>query len=246
MKESIEGMVRDVCVSRIVKMDETTRQVTHVISTAKLDRGNRIIDQAGWSLTEYRKNPVVLANHDYSIESIIGRATDIKVVGGELVSTTEFDTEGIGALAFRLVQSGLAKAWSVGWRGNKSHRIGELADCPICQDAMKQVEYGTHFTRQSLLEYSLVAIPANPEAVMGLQAAGFEFSDNDLEELSKFSVASDALPPTEEAPNGAKVADVVPVTRSAAFYDALFDVSRRLGRRNSAHEAARRFGRKES
>ena len=234
-------------ISRIVKMDEATRQITHVISTAKLDRGNRIIDQSGWSLTEFRKNPVVLANHDYSIESIIGRAVDVKVVNNELTATTEFDTQGLGAMAFRLVQSGLAKAWSVGWKGNKSHRFGEMADCPVCQDAMKNAEYGMHFTRQALLEYSLVAIPANPDAVLGLQAAGFEMTDAELAELSRFDTSSKAPDPTGSALGEAKVAEaeeVVSVPRSAEFYDTLFKTVRKFSRRNSVHEAARRFERK--
>jgi len=239
-------------ISRIVKMDEQTRQITHVISTAKLDRGNRYIDQAGWSLTDYRANPVVLANHDYSVQSIIGKGIDVKVVRDELTATTEFDTEGLGALAFRLVQAGLAKAWSVGWKGIKSHRFGENQDCAVCKDLMKTAEYGLHFTRQTLLEYSLVAIPSNPNAVIGLHAAGYDVSDAEAELLLQFDINSNALPPQEAAPNGAKADEkiedgqeeenVIEVpSRSAEFYDMLFKTARRLGRRNHALEASKRF-----
>lgn len=161
---------------RVVALDETARTVRHVISTARLDRANRMVEPSGWKLSSFRENPVVLANHDYDIQNIIGRASDTRVDGDALVSTTEFAKEGLGNVAFRLVQAGLARTWSVAWKGMRGHRIGELDDCARCQAAGK-VDYGVHFTQQELLEYSLVAIPANPDAVMGLQAAGLASRD---------------------------------------------------------------------
>lgn len=157
--------------ARVLALDETSRTIRHVISTGTLDRSNRMVEPNGWKLSTFRENPVVLANHDYSIENIIGTATDVRVENDALVSTTRFAETGLGDVAFRLVQAGLARSWSVGWKGMKLHRIGEVEDCARCQAAGK-VDYGVHYTQQELLEYSLVAIPANPDAVMGLQAAG--------------------------------------------------------------------------
>lgn len=214
-------------VSRIVKMDEDARRVTHVISTARLDRGGRYIEQSGWQLGDYRANNVVVANHDYNIESIIGNGVDVAVVNDELQATTEFGQEALGPLAFRLVQSGMAKAWSVGWIGSKGHSIGSESDCELCAKLQKKTDYGYHFQKQTLLEYSLVAVPANPDAVMRLQAAGFPISKAERDLWISLG---------EKAEAECEVVGPVPqpVTRSSKFYESMFSVSRLVARRNSA------------
>ena len=64
------------------------------------------------------------------------------------------------------------------WRGQRCrgieyHALGEVKKCAACSAAMDSgAQWGTHYTEQELLEYSLVTIPANPDAVMQLQAAG--------------------------------------------------------------------------
>lgn len=159
--------------ARVLRIDETTRTIRHVISTAALDRRNRIVAVEGWDLGNFRRNPIVFADHDYSMERVIGRGIDTKVEGAALVSTTEFAAEGMGNVAFRLVQAGLVRSWSVGWQGLESHNFGSVKKCQACADAIEAGhEFGVHYTQQELLEYSLVTIPANPEAIMGLQAAG--------------------------------------------------------------------------
>lgn len=198
--------------SRVIALDEETRRVKHVISTGKLDRNNRIVEPGGWRLARFKKNPVVLADHEYSIERIIGRAVETKVEGDALVSTTEFEKEGLGNVAFRLLQAGMVKAWSVGWMGLKTHRIGEDESCERCKEA-GAVQFGTHFVRQELLEYSLVAIPANPDAVMGLQAAGL-VAETETDEWVEM---------TAEPPQ-----------RSTEFYNALFSARRTQARRAAA------------
>lgn len=165
--------------AKILAIDPERRRVTHVISTGRLDRGNRMIEQAGWKLGNFKRAPRVLADHDHSIERVIGKAIDTKVEGDRLISTTEFDEEGIGAVAFRLVQNGLVNTWSVGWIGTNFHRIGEVSDCHRCAAVKSKVNWGTHYVEQELIEYSLVAVPANPDAVMGLEAAGL-VSESDV------------------------------------------------------------------
>ena len=207
--------------ARIIALDEEKRQVKHVISTGKLDRGDRIVDVGGWKLARFKKNPVVLADHDYAIERIIGRAVETKVEGDALVSTTQFAEDGLGNIAFRLVQAGLAKAWSVGWIGLKTHRIGELEDCEACK-AAGAVQWGTHFVRQELLEYSLVAVPANPDAVLGLEAAGL-VAKAETEEWAEL---------TADIPR-----------RSSEFYDKLYSAKRAQALRVAARRASQRIRR---
>lgn len=165
------------CQARILAIDEGRRRIEHVVSTGRLDRGGRIVEPGGWDLKQFKAAPRVLADHSMTIERVIGKAintrvTEVAGVGDALVSTTEFDKEGLGAVGFRLVQTGLVNSWSAGWLGTKRHRIGEVEDCEGCKAVAGQVEYGTHFVEQELLEYSLVAVGSNPDAVNGLRVAG--------------------------------------------------------------------------
>jgi hypothetical protein len=237
---------RLVCQSRVLALDESTRRVKHVISTATLDRGNRIVDVTGWKLAKFKKNPVVLADHDYTIDKIIGRASNVKVEDGALTTVTEFASEGIGAVAFRLVQAGLANAWSVGWTGIRSHRIGTLNDCDACNAAQKGgvIEYGTHYTQQELLEYSLVAVPANPDAVMKLQVAGL-IGRSDVDEwMSSFaSLDVDGEPDQDQESESGVTSetevDSEPIiVRSSTFYENVFTVSRDVARYAAARRSA--------
>ncbi len=171
-----EMQTADTCEAKLLAIDPERRRITHVISTARLDRGNRIVEPSGWKLANFKRAPRVLADHDYSIERVIGTGHDLKVVdvpriGEALVATTQFAEQGAGEVAFQLASTGIVNSWSVGWMGLKSHRIGEVDDCEACA-ATKNVDFGRHFITQELLEYSLVAIPANPDAVNGLMAAG--------------------------------------------------------------------------
>ena len=64
-------------------------KVSFVASTATPDRYGDIIDQRGWDLENYKKNPVVLLNHDSS-QLPIGRGV-VNVKEGQLVIDVEFD-----------------------------------------------------------------------------------------------------------------------------------------------------------
>jgi HK97 family phage prohead protease len=125
------------------------------------------VEPSGAEVANFMRNPVVLADHDYTIGSVIGKATRLSIDGDGIHATTKFHDKGLGQEAFDLVEAGMVRAWSVGFK-------------PIETDSVKDkhgVTRGFHFKKWELLEYSLVAIPANPDAVMeavkrGLVAAG--------------------------------------------------------------------------
>jgi HK97 family phage prohead protease len=156
------GMYRRAFTPDVRDVNKAKREVTHVISTSSIDRAGDIVDPSGWQLDQYLRNPVVLIDHDYSVRSIIGRAVDVGVTEEGLVATTQFHDKGLGAEAFELVKAGMAKAWSVGFVGRKVEFIKDEDDKVT----------GLHFKQQELLEYSLVAVPMNPDAVMNAIKAG--------------------------------------------------------------------------
>ncbi|HLC28323.1 MAG TPA: hypothetical protein VJL07_02635 [Dehalococcoidia bacterium] len=162
-------------------LDIKNRRATHLISDSTIDRMGDIIEAEGWDVTDYLANPVVLADHRYSVFSIIGSAREVEKTREGLYATTEFGDHELGQAAFELVRSKLARAWSVGFKTRKAEFAmdGKKRGCEKCAAivAKKRKERevpddeplyvgGIHFHKQELLEYSLVAIPANPSAVM--------------------------------------------------------------------------------
>ncbi len=126
---------------------------TFVASTEAEDRQGEVVSAGGWELDNYRRNSVVLDSHNYmSIQNIIGMATDVRQSSRGLEADIVFNGTERGRLAQYLVDSGNLKAVSVGF-------ISKQVDLP------KTGRGPLVHSRKELLEISLVAVPANPEAL---------------------------------------------------------------------------------
>lgn len=145
-----------------------SRTLTFTISTATVDRAGDTIAVEGWKLENYRKNPVVLWGHD-SADFPVAKATKVWIEDGKLMATADFvpkenpatglHAEGI----LQLYKGGFLSAVSVGFSPLKY----AFTDDP-------QRRYGIDFIEQELLEYSLVTVPANAEALIQGRAAGID------------------------------------------------------------------------
>jgi HK97 family phage prohead protease len=132
-----------------------------VASTDAVDREGDILFPDGWELDNYHENPVILWAHE-SWTYPIGRSVATKLDNGQLRTTIEFtpaDVNPEGHRVYKLVEAGFVKAVSVGfqpkeWVWNDDHK-------------------GYDFTRNELLEISVVPVPANQEALL---AAGVDAS----------------------------------------------------------------------
>ena len=127
------------------------------VSTEGVDRVGDVIRAKGWQIDNFRKTGApVLFGHDYS-QPPIGKAIEMEVQRKGLWSVTRFHekTQMSRDLAM-LARDGDMKAWSVGFN-------------PLEAPEMRKDEKGNFlgyiFNKSELLEYSLVAVPANPEAV---------------------------------------------------------------------------------
>ena len=147
------------------------RALRFTISTDSVDREQDRIAIAGWDLTAYRKNPVVLWGHDAS-RLPIGRAFDVAVEDGALKASVEFipdSTPEGGQFAesvYRLARGGFIAATSVGFR-------------PLKWDYTSDKDRGgddwwpgIDFEEQELVELSIVTVPANPEALVDAPLPG--------------------------------------------------------------------------
>jgi len=162
-EDSTDAIVRKQSVA--VTEDLGNRQIKFTISTSGVDRENDRLSADGWSLKSYRKNPVVMFAHDYK-QLPVARAVSITQKDGNLISTAEFATADLNPFAdtvYRMIKGGFLNAVSVGFRPQK-FKSAE-------RDNGQQ---GFDFEEQELLEYSVVPIPANPDALVAAAKHGID------------------------------------------------------------------------
>ena len=138
--------------------------ITFTISNGGVDRDNDTIAVSGWNLKNYKKNPVVMWGHDYSLPPI-GRSKRLSVKGDDLVSVPEFVPKEVfpfAGMVKELIELDFIRATSVGF-------IGETL-------AWNEKRGGFDFQKQELLEYSIVPIPSNPDALAEAKGAGVDLS----------------------------------------------------------------------
>lgn len=153
--------------------DKEKPRYRFVMSTDALDRhGERVYQDVDF--THFMKNPVVVDSHRYeSIERIIGRVANPGIQEGKTVGDVEFFTDNpLGKLAQAGVEQGYINAGSIGF-------------IPLGFDDEGNI------TSYELLEFSMVSIPANPEAVLEGKSI-----DNDTENVDE--VVDDTVTETEE------------------------------------------------
>ena len=134
--------------------------IEFVASTAAQDRYNDVVDQS-WKLDNYRKNPVVLVDHDYQVESVVARG-DVRVENGALIlKVVQWGSSPRAAQVKADVLSGFLSSVSVGFRPGRSVSRASLdKESPYYAE-----DYGFVHYDNELLEVSIVAVPANPEAL---------------------------------------------------------------------------------
>ena len=171
--------------------------ITFTASDATLDRYNEIIDPAGWQLSNYLKNPVFQADHEYCIEDTIGRAIRVWIEAGKLRMSIEFAV-GINPLAdmaYKLYQGGFLNAVSVGFIPIRWENGGDA------------VGYRRKYLEAELVELSAVAVPANPNALQDAIEQG-TISGDEIDRLKNFR--QQHVPPANApAPGGADPAGLV-------------------------------------
>lgn len=167
------------------------REVLHLISTASVDRAGDVVQPAGADVSNFLKNPVVLRNHSYQTEDIIGRAVALEIGDDGIHARTQFRDTDVGRDAFNLATEKLG-GWSIGFR-------------PIEFESIKDDKgkfKGFEFRRWELLEYSQVPIPMNQDAVNLAVKRGLVHQDN----VALFFRVDRQTPPDEKSAPGSATA----------------------------------------
>lgn len=159
--------------------------ITWKFSDEKPDRMGDIIRLGGWKLEHYKQNPVILWGHGAGIDSVadepIGRTLDVRVQKDGLYGDILFAAEESDRAAriYRLAKSGFISAGSVGFRPLKTQHVQDEDE----RSKLGLGRFGVIFEETELLEFSLVAVPANPNALQQSLKSG-SITTADVEELS--------------------------------------------------------------
>jgi HK97 family phage prohead protease len=173
------ALIRRGLETEIRAAENAERAFDFVISTQSVDRYGDTIDQAGWKLEAYRKNPVVLWMHDNTLLPV-ARARNIRIEEGKLKATAVFTPESVEPFndkVFALLGGGFLSATSVGFIPLKYNFVDDPSR-----------RFGIDFLEQELIEFSIVTVPANAEALIeGRSAAECldQTSDGASVELSR-------------------------------------------------------------
>jgi hypothetical protein len=160
---------------RVERTEGDVKRVLFVASTATPDRASDIVDQLTWRLDNYRSNPVVQVDHEYSASATIGRG-EVTVVDGVLtLEIVKWSAKPRAQEVKADVDDGIVNAVSVGFRPGRMIPRSQLPDGDPRKGDRGYVYYDCE-----LLEVSVVAIPMNPEALAAKSIASADIVDKIL------------------------------------------------------------------
>jgi HK97 family phage prohead protease len=145
--------LRALC-ERVVDGGKEGEVITFKASTAGVKRDGLLIDQEGWMLENYRKNPVVLWAHDYLGKYLpVGKTMRVEVEGDTLMADILFDqADDFARQIERKYRTGFLNAVSVGWTVEE-FKPSKGGSAPTV-------------TKAELLDISAVPVPGDPDALM--------------------------------------------------------------------------------
>jgi HK97 family phage prohead protease len=139
------------------------------ISTTSVDRDGDVLLPSGLQAEEYRRNPVVLMQHDP--DRVLGRASNLRTTSNAVLAQVQFaerpdslptNLEWPPDTVLSLLQQGVLNGFSVGFSIPPGGRRDATAkDVERFGDNVRSV-----VTRWNLLEFSVVSIPANQDALL--------------------------------------------------------------------------------
>lgn len=130
------------------------------ISTSTVDRDKEVLNPAGADFTNYLRNPTVLWAHDYS-GTPVGKALWVKSGIKYVKAKWRWAKTEKAREIKQLWEGGFLNAVSVGFIPTESHEPlpAEIRTRPELADARRIID------KWELLEFSIVPVPANPDAL---------------------------------------------------------------------------------
>lgn len=128
------------------KVKKEGDKLSIVASDETLDRHGDVIKVESWDLSNFKKAPRMLVDHDHRVEKIVGKWEDIQVDGKSLTMSPVFhDFTPLAVAVKEMVNEGFLDTVSVGFIPHGPEKDGDTG-------------------RNELIEVSFVTVPANPNA----------------------------------------------------------------------------------
>ena len=131
-------------------------RTTAVVNAKSIDRHGTLIDPAGVDIDNYKRNPVVLINHDMSLLAATATVTkqDDRIILHVDDDAWDLEDEQI-ARYHRKIKKGLMKTMSIGFRPDM-----DSLEERTTEDGQQYMYIG----RSEMIEGSFVTIPSNTDA----------------------------------------------------------------------------------
>jgi HK97 family phage prohead protease len=180
------------------QLDDDANVYRFIISTQNPDRDKDVIRVDGWRFENYNKNPVVLFGHNYRALPVASGSPPT-VEGDRVLANADFSASRVDAFADtvrQFVKAKILRASSVGfdplkWMYNEERR-------------------GYDFVEQELLEWSIVPVPANAEALQLAKSLNLDLDPIKqwaIRALDEWSEEKNVLVPRSLLENATKVGD---------------------------------------
>ena len=161
-KQQVSNMViREAVIRALTDENKKNREAEFVISTEAIDSYDTIFKMDGWDLTRYQNNPIVAYGHrtwSDNPDMILG-TSEVRFEGNQMIGKVRFESGDVNPVAEKVwqkVQAGTLRMASVG-ANPIEWRMGIAAD--------GENPGVLYFVRQELLEWSIVPLGSNPEAL---------------------------------------------------------------------------------
>ena len=184
--------------------------VTARISTTTPDREGDVVLPSGLKAQAFNRNPVVLLQHDKN--QPIGKATSLRTTRDGVIATMQFaerpsthpdSAEWMPDTVKSLMQQGILSAFSIGFRVPQGgYRAATEKDIDRFGENTRQV-----ITDWELLEFSVVSIPANADALAIAVQKGYVPDGPTVRKLG----LGDELLKAGERVNGKRVLTIPPM-----------------------------------
>lgn len=154
-------VIREAVIRALTEDNIKNREAEFVISTEAIDSYDTIFKIDGWDFTRYQNNPIVAYGHrtwSDNPDMILG-TSEVRIEGNQLIGVVRFETSDVNPTAdkvWKKVQAGTLRMASVG-ANPIEWRMGIAAD--------GENPGVLYFTRTELLEWSIVPLGSNPEAL---------------------------------------------------------------------------------
>lgn len=149
-------------------INDKERSEKSVITTDGVDRDAEIVLSTGLKFEQFRKNPVVLFMHQP--DKVVGKCLWIKEADNHIIAKTQYAETAFAEEVFQLVSAGILVGKSIGMdcatlrrRDIEPKDVASRADWTGAKAIIIEAD---------ILEYSVVSIPANPDALMQAEKAG--------------------------------------------------------------------------